>query len=146
MNALCRPSLPSSRRLSIGCGHLHKSTPSLTISRYQSDVNGCKIILDRPDPRVARDPRGRYQSVGNGFSQARMARLWPIDGFARRMWPKNLRRVVRLMLTWNYCCVGNRASINQSIYRLRPATDVQRRLTIEWAEVNTSSKLHCSYE
>jgi len=45
--------------------------------------------------------RGRpdrwFQSLGKGVTLARGARRWSADGSARVMWPKNFRRVVRMM-------------------------------------------------
>ena len=55
-------------------------------------------------------PALRFQSLGRGATLALRARLWSMDGLARAIWPKYLRRVVRMMSVSSGWSVRRRTS------------------------------------
>jgi len=78
--------------------------------------NQCWVVLDRilePWSGARCDavsPIGSSSPLAKGPHRS-WARLWSIDGSARAMWPKNLRRVVRMM------CTSGGWSVLREIYR-----------------------------
>jgi len=85
------------------CRSTYKHAPGFTILR--SMIGGSRPLLSgvRSDSTVRSQvwvwrgqPERRFHSLGKGATHAVRARLWSIHGSARAMWPKNLRRVVRV--------------------------------------------------
>jgi len=91
--------------------HHHVACPEADIAVPTSLLHACRFCarwsaVARPMLRGARSdstvrsqvwrgrPARRFQSLGKGATLALRTRLWSMDGSARAIWPKYLRRVV----------------------------------------------------
>ena len=100
--------LPFLLRVRGGCGPLcfrivDKEKNILDILQYVWYINFRPMLSGARSDSTVRSqvwrgrPDWRFQSPGKGATQAVRALLWSVDGSARAMWPKNLRRVARMM-------------------------------------------------
>jgi len=78
------------------------SRPMLSGAKSDSTVRS-QVWCGRPDRR--------FQSFGKWATHALRARLWSVDGLARAVWPKGLRRVVRVMCVNGGWTVRRRTSL-----------------------------------
>ena len=87
-----------------------------TIPSPLREIWAVRLVRSRPAPALwfprtlAQRSAPAHAVVGNGLTQAQRTRLWSTDGLACMMWPKNLRRLVRITLVSSGCSVHWRTS------------------------------------
>ena len=112
-----------------GCCHSYERAPGLMILCLT--IAGCQTNVARSDSEVwsqvwSGQPDWQFHSLGKRATHAVRAPLWSVDGSARAMWMKNLRRVVPMMCV-SGCCLVHRRTSSLEMWALQEMRNISRR-------------------